>query len=523
MTNFSLSALDYAVIFLYLIGIILYGLRHAKHSNAEEYFLSGRDSGWAIIGISLVAANISSTTLVGLAGDAYSTGIAVYNYEWMATVVLVFFSIFFMPFYLRSQVYTMPEFLERRFDARSRYYFSFITLVGNIVIDTAGTLYAGAVIMQLIFPGTSITTIAAVLALAAAAYTIPGGLSAVMYTEVVQAVLLFVSAIVISVVTFMRIGSWEQVLAVTPPHMLSLVRPADDPSVPWPGLVFGVPLLGFYFWCTNQFMVQRVLSAKNLDHGRWGALFAGLLKLPLLFIMVLPGTMARVLYPNLERADHVFPTLLFDQLPIGLIGLVVAGLLAAMASSISATLNSASTLVTMDFVKKLRPDLTGRQLVRIGQCSTLIFVIFSVLWSPIIASFDTLFKYLQNVLAFLAPPVVAVFLLGLFWKRANGHGAFAGLMAGFVATVYLVFNGQSLDIHFLIIAPLLCLFCMAIIVVVSLATVPPPAEKTEVYIWTRRFYNADTATLRGTSWYLNYRVLSLLLLLLTALVVGMFW
>jgi solute:Na+ symporter, SSS family len=194
-----------------------------------------------------------------------------------------------------------------------------------------------------------------------------------------------------------------------------------------------------------------------------------------------------------------------------------------MASSISATLNSASTLVTMDFVKKLRPDLTGRQLVRIGQCSTLIFVIFSVLWSPIIASFDTLFKYLQNVLAFLAPPVVAVFLLGLFWKRANGHGAFAGLMAGFVATVYLVFNGQSLDIHFLIIAPLLCLFCMAIIVVVSLATVPPPAEKTEAYIWTRRFYNADTATLRGTSWYLNYRVLSLLLLLLTALVVGMFW
>ncbi|HEV7348902.1 sodium:solute symporter [Telluribacter sp.] len=523
MTSFSLSIIDYVVIGVYLVGIIIYGLRHAKRSNAEEYFLSGRDSGWVIIGISLVAANISSTTIVGLAGDAYSTGIAVYNYEWMATVVLVFFSIFFMPFYLRSQVYTMPEFLERRFDSRSRYYFSFITLVGNIVIDTAGTLYAGAVIMQLIFPGTSITTIAALLALAAAAYTIPGGLSAVMYTEVVQAVLLFVSSIVISTVTFMRIGSWEQVLAVTPPHMLSLVQPADDPSVPWPGLLFGVPLLGFYFWCTNQFMVQRVLSAKNLDHGRWGALFAGLLKLPLLFIMVLPGTMARVLYPDLERADFVFPTLLFDQLPAGLIGLVVAGLLAAMASSISATLNSASTLVTMDFVRKLRPGMSSQQLVRIGQFSTLVFVIFSVLWSPVIASFDTLFKYLQNVLAFLAPPVVAVFLLGLFWKRANASGAFAGLIAGFVAMILLVFYGQNLGIHFLIIAPLLCLFCVVVIVAVSLATAPPPVEKTNAYIWTRRVYEADTAELKGVPWYLNFRVLSVLLLLLTALVVGMFW
>jgi SSS family solute:Na+ symporter len=530
MPPFSLSTLDIVLIFVYLIGVILYGLKHAKQSTSEEYFLAGRDTRWPIVGVSLVAANISSTTMVGLAGAAYSTGISVFNYEWMATVVLVFFAIFFLPFYLKSQVYTMPEFLERRFDARSRYYFSAITLTGNILIDTAGTLYAGGLLIQLIVPGLPMWVICAGLALAAAAYTIPGGLSSVMQTEVLQAVLLLVASIVLSVMTFNQVGSWENVRSVTPDAMLSLVRPADDPTLPWTGLVLGVPLLGFYFWCNNQFMVQRVLSAKNVDHGRWGALFAGLLKLPLLYIMVLPGTMARYLYPDLPKGDLVYPTLLFDLLPVGLIGLVVAGLLAAMASSISATLNSASTLVTMDFVSKLNPQVDSKRLVTIGKLATVVFCVLAVLVAPQISRFQSLFEYLQLFSAILYPPIAAVFVVGLFWKRANGTGAFAGLMVGFAGTLLLSLVKTGLisapalqQTHFLLYAPLLFGLAAATVVVVSWQTAPPPAAKTEQNIWTSRLYREETRELAGVPWYQNYRTLSVILIGLTALLVGWWW
>jgi SSS family solute:Na+ symporter len=526
---FELHAIDFGIMALYAIAMIWYGLKHAKRESSEDYFLAGRNMTWPVVGISLFAANISSTTLIGLSGDAYSTGISVYNYEWMATVVLVFFSIFFLPFYLRSQVYTMPEFLERRFDVRARYYFSFITLVGNVVIETAAGLYAGCLILKLIFPSVPPWLMIAILAFLTAAYTIPGGLSSVVHTEVVQAVLLLAGSIVLSAITFYKIGGWEAALAVTPADMLSLVRPVGDPGVPWTGLLFGVPLLGFYFWANNQFMVQRVLGAKDLNHGRWGALFAGLLKLPVLFFMVLPGTMARVLYPNLESPDLVYPTLVFDLLPVGLVGLVLAGMLAAMSSSISATLNSASTLVTMDFIKQWNPGMSSQQLVRAGQISTAVLVVLAAAWAPQIEKFGSLFKYLQMVLGYIAPPVVAVFLSGLFWPRANANGAFASLMAGFFMTIFLILskiNGWVPlfdSMHFLHVAPLIFVVSLCIMVVVSLATPPPPSSKTEAYIWKKEMYAEDTLALASVPWYKNFRILSVLLLLLTALIVVVFW
>ena len=529
MKNYTLEWLDLGIMLVYGIGVIWYGLRHAKQQNSEEYFLAGRDMTWPVVGISLFAANISSTTLIGLSGDAYSTGISVYNYEWMAAVVLVIFAVFFMPFYLKSQVYTMPEFLERRYDSRSRYYFSFITLVGNVVVETAAGLYAGSLILKIVFPEVDTWVVIAILAFAAGAYTIPGGLSSVVHTEVIQAILLILASIVLTVITFNKVGGWENVLAVTPPDMLSLVRPIDDPSVPWTGLLFGVPLLGFYFWATNQFMVQRVLSAKNLNHGRWGALFAGLLKLPVIVIMVLPGTMARYLYPGLERADMVYPTLLFDLLPSGVIGLVVAGLLAAMSSSISATLNSASTLITMDFVKPLAPNLSSKQLVRAGQIATVILVLLATAWAPMIEKFDSLFKYLQIVMGLIAPPIVVVFVLGLFWKRANADGAFGALITGFGASVFVILSKvfewyPAINaIHFLHMAPLLLVLCALVMIIVSLATAPPDVEETRAYIWSKKIYDDETAELKSVPWHRNFRVLSVLLLILTALIVGYFW
>ena len=510
------------------------------------------------------AANIGSNTLIGLTSDAFQTNVAVYNYEWMAAVVLVFFAIFFLPFYLRSKVYTMPEFIERRYDSRSRFLFSGITIVGNVIIDTASGLYAGNLILKIIFPGVPSWVIIAFLALAAAAYTIPGGLSSVVHTEVIQAVLLICGSCVLTYFCFKEVGGWSGMIDglnamrdagtinKTPDEILSLVRPADDPQLPWTGLVLGVPLLGFYFWANNQFMVQRVLSAKDLNHGRWGALFAGLLKLPVLFIMVIPGVIAIVLFTGLDVSflnynitkdgaqvvcenladcpNMTFPVLIYKLLPTGILGLVIAGLLAAMSSSISATLNSASTLITMDFVSKINPNLTSKGLVRVGQIATVILVILAAGWSPMIETVaSSLWEYLQLVLGYISPPIVAVFIVGLFYKRANGDGAFWSLIIGYLTVILFIIikvlevAPEATDIHFLHQVPILFVYCAFLNILISNLTAEPPAEKVEKMTWTKEIYKAETAELVGVPWYQNYRILSVILLVLTAAIVIWFW
>ncbi|GAB4182969.1 MAG: sodium:solute symporter [Wenzhouxiangellaceae bacterium] len=526
MPEFNLSTLDSVIVLAYFAFVVYLGVRigHGQ-KNTEDYFLAGRSMIWPFVGLSLYASNMTSTSLVGLSGDAYATGISVFNYEWMAVVVLVIFAVFFLPLYLSSRVYTMPEFLERRYDARSRYYFAAITLIGNIVIDTAGTLFAGAILISLIFPAMALWQIILLLSLVAGFYTILGGLKAVIYTDAVQVVLLLAGAVVVSVIAYQQVGGWEPVQAVTSPEMLSLIRPLDDPGMPWPALLFGVPLLGFYFWCTNQFMVQRILSAKNTDHGRWGVLFAAALKLPVIFIMVFPGTMARVLYPDLSQPDLVYPTMLFDLLPAGLLGLVVAGFIAAVMSSLDSTLNSASTLVTMDFVRPLKPQLDQQQLLRVGRWVTFVFMLLAAAWAPQIASFESLFKYLQGVLSYIAPPIVALFFLGVLWPRANAQGAFATLMVGLLLSIIHI-SGRVLEAqwlpdlgHFLYVAPVLLVICLLTHVVVSLATTPPDAQRIAPYLWTRQLYAAESAQLRRQAWYQNYRILSVLLLIATAILV----
>lgn len=572
MEAFQLKTIDILVMVTYAIAIVGYGLYRAKRKNSEEYFLGGRSMIWPVVGISLFAANISSSTLVGLAGDAFSTNTHVYNYEWLASVVLVIFAIFFMPFYLKSRVYTMPEFLERRFDERSRYYFSFITIIANVIVDTAAGLYVGMLVFKIVFPGVDTWIIVSLLALAAAAYTIPGGLSSVIHTEVIQALLLIFGSMLLTYFCFSEVGGWSGMIDglanmrgqgtvgdQTPEEILSLVRPFDDDFMPWTGLLLGAPILGFYFWATNQFMVQRVLSAKDLNHGRWGAIFAGFLKLPVIFFMVLPGTVAIILFSDLDLTvlnyripdptgnggskictnladcpNMTYPVLLFKLLPTGILGLVLAGLLAAMMSSVSATFNSASTLITMDFVKKIRPNISSQGLVRAGQIATLVLVILAAAWAPQIERFGSLFEYLQYVISYTAPPIVAVFTLGLFWQRANSQGAIASLLSGFVIALVMLFfqipgeKGtdfmQSInDIHFLHKAFLLMLFCMFTMVVVSFATSPPNEKSLEGYTWRKQIFMDETAELKKLPWYKNYRTLSILLLVVTTVMVGIFW
>ncbi|SDD92053.1 sodium:solute symporter [Kordiimonas lacus] len=519
----SMHPVDLAILAAYFVFVLTLGVMLGrKHEDAGDYFLAGRKMVWPFIGLSLFASNISSTTLIGLAGDAYATGISVFNYEWMAAVVLVFFAIFLLPFVLKSGVFTMPEFLERRFDARARLYFSGLTIFLNIVVDTAGSLFAGALVVKMVFPALPVWQIIAILALVAGIYTMMGGLAAVMYTDAIQAGLLLIGAVVISIVAFDKIGSWEAVTAAVSADKLSLIRPLDDTSLPWLGLATGVPLIGFYFWCTNQFMVQRVLSAKSVQHGQLGSLFAGALKLPVLFIMVLPGTFAILLYPDLERADLVYPTLMFDLLPTGLLGLVIAGFIAALMSQIDSTLNSASTLVTMDFIRRARPEATGQELMKTGRWLTFIFMILSVLWAPQIENFGSLFKYLQKILSYSIPPVVVLFLVGTFWRRANATGAFWTILVGTIAGVGLFIANEvvgATSLHFLYAAPILCALCTVILIVASLMSPAPGTDKLDGLTWTTDVYRAETVALKGTPWYANYRVLSVILLTVTALLV----
>ena len=569
----ELSGIDLGIIIIYLIGIVWYGISKGKQQSSEDYFLGGRTMTWPIVGIALFSANISSSTLVGLASDAYQTNINVYNYEWFAVVVLIFFSIFFLPFYLKSKVYTMPEFLERRYDSRSRYYFSFITVLGNVMVDTAAGLYVGSIILKLLFPDISAPVIIIILAIAAAAYTIPGGLNSVIQTEVIQAILLIIGSCLLTYFAFDQLGGGWNAMMTKLDSMLSagqvdfgnraaegkfmpqnseevfsLVRPNNDDFMPWWGLISGVPLLGFYFWANNQFMVQRVLGAKDLNNGRWGALFAGLLKLPVIFIMVVPGVLALLLFSQLDISNLqyitggeicenlsdcpnlTYPVLLFQLLPTGILGLVVAGLLAAMMSSVSATFNSASTLITMDFVKQIKPNLTSKQLVRAGQITTMILVVLAALWVPFIEKVsDSLWSYLQLVIAYTSPPAVAAFVLGLFWKRANGTGAFTSLIFGGSFAIFMILS-QVYDwvpalneLHFLGKATLLFGICVAIHVFISLVTARPDPAQIAEYTYKKEIYTKETEELKAYPWYQNYRILAIILLIVTTIVVGWFW
>lgn len=524
--TFQLSHIDLAIVIVYLLAVIAMGLASVRKSEkSEDFFLASRSSHWATIGFALLASNISSTTLIGLAGAAYAMGVAVYNYEWMATVVLAFFCVFFLPNLLRSGVYTLPEFLERRYARPARIYFSGLTLFLNIFVDTAGTLYGGALMFKLIFPEVPLWQIITLLALSAGVYTVAGGLRAVLVTEVVQAVLLLGASCLIAWFAFAKAGGWTQVMQSVDPERLSLIRPANDQGVPWTGLVFGVPLLGFYFWCTNQFMVQRVLSARDENHGRWGSLFAGLLKLPVLFLMVLPGTCAILLYPNLDKPDLVYPTLLFDLLPTGLIGLAIAGFLAAIMSSIASTFNSAATLVTMDFVRPMRANLTEQGLVRTGRGATMGFMLLAILWAPQIERFESLWQYLQAVLAYAVPPVVALFLVGLFWRRANAAGAMAtvavGLLGGAALFYANVLATPGLGLHFLLVAPCLLVLCVLTLVLVSLFTTADSKDASAL-IWSRAAYQAESRSLATVPRWQNYRVQAIALLALTAVIVYWF-
>lgn len=451
-----LGTLDYIAIGVYFLITAAIGARVARgRTTSEDLFLAGRTLGPLAVGFSLFAANVSSDTLIGLPGAAYRTGISAANYEWMAGVVLIFTALFVLPVLMRARVTTMPELMERRFDARLRKYLSAVTLFLSIVLDTAGSLYAGALIITTFIPGLTLWETTLIVAVFTGIYTATGGLRAVVYTDVMQAIVLLVGSAVLAFTVFGKFGySWHNVVQAVHPDKLSLIRPVGDPGVPWLGLVTGLPIVGFYYWTMNQYVVQRILGARDIASAGRASVIAASLKLLPLFLMTLPGAMASVLLPGLKHPDQVFPTMVEKFIPAGLTGLIVAGLIAALMSTCSATLNSAATLVTVDFIQPRRPDLSDAQLARAGRFITMLITLLAALWAPMIQHFQGLWAYLQQVFAFVASPLVATFLFGLWSKRLGPSAALRGLVCGhgFSALFFIARLLGWVHIHFTIIA-----------------------------------------------------------------------
>jgi solute:Na+ symporter, SSS family len=485
-----LHSIDLGVIAAYLALVLLIGAAVSRKAAAsgEELFLAGRSLGFAAIGLSLFASNISSTTLIGVAGAAYQSGISVAHYELMAALILVFMAVFTIPVFLRSRITTIPEYLEKRFGPIACKYVSALTIFLSIFVDTAGSIYAGVLVLQLLVPGIPFLPACFALAVFAGLYTAAGGLRAVVYTDVLQAIVLLLGAGVITYQVFAQFDfSWAAAAASIPAENLSLIRPLDDPALPWLGVLVGLPVLGFYYWGTNQYIMQRVLGARSLDHARWGAMLAAALKLLPLFLMAIPGALALALLPNLENADQVFPAMILNFLPIGLTGLVVAGLIAAIMSTIDSTLNAASTLVMYDFVKADQRGWAPARIVLVGRLTTVLFMLVASLWPLVIRDFPGLFNYIQQVFSYAVPPVAAVFLLGMFWKRMTGAAAITTLALGHAAGAGVLgwkIWTQSQAIpdglpHFTIVAGLTTAFCFAVGVAAALVTPAPAPARTQ--------------------------------------------
>ncbi len=519
-----MALLDWIVIGVFccaLIGIVLWVVSQ-KNDNSADYFLGGKDATWIAIGASIFASNIGSEHLIGLAGAGASSGMAMAHWEIQGWMILILGWVF-VPFYSRSMVYTMPEFLERRYNTQSRTILSVISLISYVLTKVAVTVYAGGLVFQQVFGieelwGIDFFWIAAIgLVLITAVYTIFGGMKSVLYTSVLQTPILLLGSLIILILGMKALGSWDQMLQlcdVKPNYegatgtMIHLMRSNSDPQYPWLGALIGSAVIGFWYWCTDQYIVQRVLSGKNETEARRGTIFGAYLKLLPVFLFLIPGMIAFALHQKYAgdggflplladgtpNADAAFPTLVAKILPAGVKGLVVCGILAALMSSLASLFNSSAMLFTIDFWKRLKPETSEKSLVRIGQTATVVIVILGILWIPIMRSVgNVLYNYLQDVQSVLAPGIAAAFLLGITWKRASAKGGMWGLLSGIIigltrlgAKVYYSnatdaadswFKAVFYDFNWLFFCGVMLIVCCLIVIFVSLITEAPDEKK----------------------------------------------
>ncbi|MEQ8812001.1 MAG: sodium:solute symporter [Imperialibacter sp.] len=491
----SFETLDWIVIVGYfvVIGGLAAWVISRKQKTTEDYFLAGRNIGWFVVGASIFASNIGSEHVVGLAGTGAGDKIPMLIYELHAWIVLMLGWVF-LPFYIRSGVFTMPEFLEKRFSPGTRWFLSVFSLVAYVLTKVSVTVYAGGIViaslLQIDFWFGALMTV-----ILTGVYTVLGGMKAVVYTEALQTIVLVIGAGTLTFIGLDAVGGWDGMRSALEPGYLNMWRPPSDPDFPWPSLVFSSTIVGIWYWCTDQYIVQRVLSAKNIKEGRRGTIFGGLLKLLPVFLFLIPGVVALALKNRGELSwdtpDQAFATLLMAKMPVGLKGLVAAGLLAALMSSLASVFNSCSTLFTVDIYKKLKPETPDDKLLKVGRIATGIVVVLGILWIPIMQNISgVLYEYLQSVQSYIAPPIAAVFLLGIFHKRINSRGALTTLIVG-MAVVFIRLSlelaSDSLNpnsflyafgnVNFLTFSSWFFLFSILVCLVVSMTSAAPSAEQ----------------------------------------------
>ena len=518
------ETLDWVAIAAYfsIMLAIVWWVVLQKQRTSTDYFLAGRHMPWFVVGASIFASNIGSEHIVGLSGQGSTSGMAMAHWEMHAWITIMLAWVF-VPFYYRSKVFTMPEFLERRFNPTARWILSIVSLIAYVFTKVSVTVYAGGVVFNVLLPEINIQVTenfvldafwvgALLTVILTGIYTVLGGLRAVVYTDTVQTVILLLGSAFITVFGLSKLGGWGELQLICRENAanFALWRPNTDPSFPWLGVMIASPIIGIWYWCTDQYIVQRALSAKNLQNARRGAIWGAFLKVWPVMIFIVPGLIAYALHQKglielptkiadgqkVLDGDQVFAIMVRSLLPAGLRGLVVGGLLAALMSSLSSLFNSCASLFTVDIYEKIRPDTSERHLVRVGRIATMVVVVMGIIWIPVMQRISQggLYKYLQSVQGYLAPPITAVFLLGLFFKRINGKGAVAGLSIGFVAGMFkltiqaltggnnpaiqspafLVYVGEY---NFLYATGWLTLISIIVIVGVSLLTAPPNKEQ----------------------------------------------
>ena len=478
----AFHTLDWIVIagyFLILVGITWWVTKQGQKSSTD-YFLAGRHLGWFIVGASIFASNIGSEHLVGLAGSGATDGVAMAHLELHAWCLLVLGWVM-VPFYMRSKVFTMPEFLERRFSPAARTILSLISLVAYVLTKIAVGIFAGGIVFSVLLPemnlwGLNSFWVGSILVVVLTGlYTIIGGMRAVAYTEAIQTLVLIIGSVLVTWFGLQALGGWSELYRILGPEMFNLWKPIVPDGMtstwapvmesgrmawyfngnyPWPGMLFAAPIIGLWYWTTDQYIVQRALGAPNEQQARRGTIFAAFLKLLPVFIFIVPGMIVMALAKSgevaelqrqllnssgeliRENAQKAFPLLVATVLPAGVRGLVVAGLLAALMSSLAGVFNASSTLFTMDFYSRMRPKASQAQLVWVGRIATAIMVVIGLIWIPVIQGGRGLYDYLQGVQAYLAPPIFVVFFLGIFNKRLNSKGGISALLIGFALGLF---------------------------------------------------------------------------------------
>ncbi len=510
----QISTIDLIIILAYLIGIVALGIfaTRKQQLTSENYFLAGRKLSWPTIGAALFASNISTIHLIGLAADGYRLGFVAGNWEWMATFTLILLSLIFAPFYIKTKISTLPEFLERRFDSRSRTMLAFMAILSALFIHIGISLYAGAIVFQQFF-GVNVYISILVVSLMTTIYTVFGGLKAVVITENIQTVILLIGSTTLTYIAYAAlkdqgINNWAELEAVLKPDQLKMLHSGDSDigqqGYTWYAFFLGYPVLGIWYWCTDQTIVQRVLGAKAQIDAQRGALFAGLLKILPLFILIFPGVMAFALFEqDINHPNDTLPVLINKLLPVGLKGIFAAALLAALMSTIAAALNSCSSLVAVDILKRVNPDISDAQQVRYGRITAVVVMLIAILWSTQGAKFGSIFQAINDIAAAIAPPISAVFLLGVFYKRGTKEAAFYTLVIGFLAGTILFlldfepvsgyqYITKGLGIPFLMRG--WWLFCASVLLFVIISQLTPKPDPAQIAATT---WDSPIAVLKG--------------------------